>query len=121
MNPTQGLWMRLAALSGLISVGFGAFAAHGIDNPVAKEWLRTGAQYQIIHALAAFACLAFGKHRGAMIAPWLFLGGGLLFSGSLYAMALGAPHGVGAITPLGGLLFIGGWASLIWAAGAVRT
>ncbi len=118
MNERR-LWLRLAAASGLISVAAGAFAAHGVADPVAKEWLRTGASYEAIHALATLLCLALfpvGVPR-ARIPPPLFLGGSALFCGSLYAMALGAPHWLGAVTPLGGLLFLAGWASLGWAAG----
>ena len=115
----RGLWLRLAALSGFLSVAAGAFAAHGVADPLAKEWLRTGASYEAIHALATLLCLALfpaGLARGR-IAPPLFLAGSALFCGSLYAMALGAPHWFGAVTPLGGLLFLAGWASLAWAAG----
>lgn len=110
--------MMLAALSGLIAVAVGAFAAHGVKDPAAREWLRTGAQYGFMHTMATFACATFiqiGGHR-ARFAPAFFLPGIVLFSGSLYALALGAPRWVGAITPVGGLLFLGGWATLAWAA-----
>ncbi|MBA3812357.1 MAG: DUF423 domain-containing protein [Caulobacteraceae bacterium] len=112
-------WIRPAAVSGLISVAAGAFAAHGVADPAAKDWLRTGANYQAVHALAVFACAAFtgAAARRAAFAPALFLGGTVLFSGSLYALALGAPRWLGAVTPLGGLMFMAGWAVLIWAAG----
>lgn len=113
------LWIRLAALSGFISVAAGAFAAHGVADPSAKDWLHTGANYEAIHALAVLAVaglLPAGSHR----AGWptaLFLLGSVLFSGSLYAMALGGPRWLGLVTPLGGLLFLVGWATLAWAAG----
>jgi uncharacterized membrane protein YgdD (TMEM256/DUF423 family) len=108
----------LAALGGLLSVGFGAFAAHGIADPEARDWLHTGSLYGFVHVLATFACviLTVMGVRGARLVPAFFLGGVLLFSGSLYAMALGAPRWLGAITPIGGLLFMIGWASLGWAA-----
>jgi uncharacterized membrane protein YgdD (TMEM256/DUF423 family) len=108
----------LAALGGLLSVGFGAFAAHGVADPKAKEWLHTGSLYGFVHVLATFASvilMAMGL-RGARLVPAFFLAGVLLFSGSLYAMALGGPRWLGAITPIGGVLFIVGWASLGWAA-----
>ncbi len=113
------IWIRLAAVSGLVSVAAGAFAAHGVSDPAAREWLRTGASYEAIHALGALLCISlFGAAGGlARRVPAMFLAGTALFSGSLYAMALGAPHWLGAITPLGGLLFMAGWASLAWAAG----
>jgi len=117
------LWLILAALGGLASVGFGAFGAHGIADPKAQGWLRTGAEYGLAHCLAVFACALvwqMGGTRATLAAP-LFLAGVVLFSGSLYAMALGAPRWFGAITPLGGLAFILGWAVMAWAAAGVRT
>ena len=99
----------LAALSGAIAVAAGAFGAHGASGP-AVEWLKTGAQYQLIHAVAALVALR-------MNAPgpgWLFVVGSALFAGTLYAMALGAPHWLGAITPIGGAALIGGWLWLAW-------
>lgn len=114
-------WIRLAAVSGLISVAAGAFAAHGVADPAAKEWLRTGATWQAIHALAALAAVTLGgASRRPAVAPALFLGGTALFSGSLYALALGAPRWLGAITPIGGLIFMAGWAVLAWTAGSKR-
>jgi uncharacterized membrane protein YgdD (TMEM256/DUF423 family) len=115
----RGLWIRLAALSGLISVAAGAFAAHGVSDPAAREWLRTGSNYEAVHALAVLAVAALFP-AGARRAGWpptLFLLGSVVFSGSLYAMALGAPRWMGAVTPLGGLLLLAGWATLVWAAG----
>ena len=117
------VWLRLAAISGFVSVAVGAFAAHGVSDPAAKELLRTGSTYEAIHALATLACAVFvGRAAGrARIAAVLFLIGSALFSGSLYALAAGAPRLVGAITPLGGLAFLAGWAVLAWAAGAEKT
>lgn len=111
-------WMMLAAISGLLSVAFGAFGAHGVSDLAAKDWLRTGATYQAIHALATIACAVFVSMgaRGARIAPAFFLGGTLLFSGSLYAIALGAPRAVAMVTPIGGLGFMVGWLVLTWSA-----
>jgi uncharacterized membrane protein YgdD (TMEM256/DUF423 family) len=120
----DGLWIRLAALSGLISVMAGAFGAHGMaGRPMAQDLLKTGAQYEAIHALATVAAVLLARDGGrrAVLAPTLFLTGSLLFSGSLYALALGAPRLVGAVTPLGGLAFMAGWASLIWTGGRGRT
>ncbi|MEW6389924.1 MAG: DUF423 domain-containing protein [Pseudomonadota bacterium] len=113
---TPRTWTGLAAVSGLLAVGFGAFAAHGVHDPKAVAWLHTGSQYQMSHALAVFA--AFGLHRagarGMGLVAGLFLFGTLVFAGSLYAMALGAPRILGAITPIGGLSFMIGWALLAW-------
>jgi uncharacterized membrane protein YgdD (TMEM256/DUF423 family) len=105
----------LAALSGLVAVAAGAFGAHGLTDPQARDWVRTGASYQLIHAVASLAVLGLGLKRSGLVVS-LFLGGGLVFASTLYAMALGAPHWLGAITPLGGLSLLGGWASLAWQA-----
>ena len=110
-------WMSLAALGGFLAVAFGAFAAHGIVDPKEKEWMHTGATYAFMHTLAVFAA-AFVASQGASRArfsPPLFLAGTAIFSGSLFAMALGAPRWFGAITPIGGTLFLAGWACLAWA------
>ena len=122
MTWTRSLWLRPAAMSGLISVAVGAFAAHVVTDPATKELLRTGSNYEAIHALAVFACASItgpGASK-ARIAAGLFLCGAVLFSGSLYALAGGAPRIVGAITPLGGLAFLGGWGVLAWATGAEK-
>jgi uncharacterized membrane protein YgdD (TMEM256/DUF423 family) len=108
MNPL----LLAAALSGAMAVAAGAFGAHAATGPAA-DWLRTGGQYQLVHAVAALVAL----HLGARGPGWLFVIGGLLFGGSLYAMALGGPRGVlGPITPLGGLAMIIGWLWLAWTA-----
>jgi len=110
--------LTLAAAGGFLSVAFGAFAAHGISDPRAQELLRTGSLYGFIHCLAVFASAVLataGGQRTAAATP-LFLLGVLLFSGSLYAMALGAPRWLGAVTPIGGLCFLAGWAVLAWGA-----
>jgi uncharacterized membrane protein YgdD (TMEM256/DUF423 family) len=121
MRWTPRLWTSLAAVSGFVAVAAGAFAAHGVADPTSKELLRTGSTYEMAHALATLLCaaLAAGIPR-ARLAPAWFLGGSLLFSGSLYALALGAPRLVGAITPFGGLAFLVGWAVLAWAAATSR-
>lgn len=107
-------WMAAAAVVGFLAVAFGAFAAHGITDTKAKEWMHTGANYAFMHALGVFAC-GFATSQGARtarFAPPLFLGGVVIFSGSLAAMALGGPRWLGAITPIGGTLFLAGWAVL---------
>ncbi|MCA3708793.1 MAG: DUF423 domain-containing protein [Phenylobacterium sp.] len=92
----------------------GAFAAHGVSDPKAVEWLRTGSQYAFWHTMATFASAALmgmGAPR-ARFAPAFFLTGSVIFAGSLYAMAFGAPRWLGAVTPIGGVLFLIGWAWL---------
>ena len=101
----------MAALAGALAVAAGAFGAHGTQGQAA-EWLRTGGQYQLIHAVAALVALRL-EARGP---GWLFVAGGAIFALTLYAMALGAPRWFGAITPIGGALLIGGWLWLAWQA-----
>jgi len=99
----------LAALSGAIAVAAGAFGAHGVTGQAA-DWLRTGGQYQLVHALAALVALRLDARGPA----WLFVGGGAVFAGTLYLMASGAPRWLGAVTPLGGAALIAGWLWLAW-------
>jgi uncharacterized membrane protein YgdD (TMEM256/DUF423 family) len=102
-------WLPLlAAISGAMAVAAGAFGAHGATGKPA-EWLRTGAEYQMVHAAAALAVIALADAR---LAAWLFVGGGFVFGGTLYAMALGAPKWLGVVTPLGGAALIAGWLAL---------
>jgi uncharacterized membrane protein YgdD (TMEM256/DUF423 family) len=108
----MAFWLALAAVGGLVCVAAGAFGAHGIADPKAQEWLRTGALYGFVHVLAVFAAATVG----ARLAPPFFLAGVMLFSGSLFAMAVGAPRWLGAVAPIGGLAFMAGWALLAWAA-----
>jgi uncharacterized membrane protein YgdD (TMEM256/DUF423 family) len=112
----------IGALAGLVGVGLGAFAAHGLKARLAPEMLavfETGVRYQMFHALALLATgWACARWPGAtaVAAGWLFVGGIVLFSGSLYALALGGPRWLGPITPIGGLAFLAGWACLAWSA-----
>ena len=118
---TRRLWMGLAAFGGFIAVAVGAFAAHGVSDPRAVELLKTGSTYGFMHSLATFACatiMSIGGRR-ARFAPAFFLSGVALFSGTLYAMALGGPSWLGAITPIGGLLFLTGWAVLVWSSATI--
>lgn len=99
----------LAALSGALAVAAGAFGAHGASGQAA-EWLRTGGQYQLIHAVAALVAV----RMEARVSAWLFVGGAAVFAGTLYLMALGLPRWLGAVTPLGGAALIAGWLWLAW-------
>lgn len=98
-----------AALTGLVAVAGGAFGAHGLaGDPYAAELMRTAATYAMWHALATLAYLALGG-RGNW-APLAFLLGAVVFSGTVAAIALGGPRLLGAVTPLGGVSFMIGWA-----------
>ncbi len=106
MRRTKSLGDPLAALlalSGAVAVIAGAYGAHGVTGKAA-EWLTTGAHYQMIHAVAGLVILGKGRGPAAML-----LFGAALFAGTLYAMALGGPKWLGAVTPLGGLAMILGW------------
>lgn len=108
----NGLLLAIG-LSGAAAVGAGAFGAHGASGEAAG-WLKTGAEYQLLHLAAALAVM--GALPGGRAPAVLFLAGGWIFGGSLYLMALGAPRWFGAITPVGGLAFIAGWLLLAWRA-----
>lgn len=103
--------LGLAALSGMIAVGAGAFGEHGETNAVARDWLKTGAEYGLAHALAVYAAFALmrAEARFAEVAAWLLLAGGVLFSWSLDLMALSGAPAVGMLTPIGGPLMLAGW------------
>lgn len=114
--------LLIGAVAGFIGVGFGAFGAHGLRGRLTPEMLavfETGVRYQMYHALAIVAvavATGFTVERLIRLAGWFFTGGIVLFSGSLYALALTGVTTLGAITPVGGLAFLAGWACLIAAA-----
>src|SRR5215470_7980602 len=106
-------WTFVGAASGFLAVGLGAFGAHGLKKIASAEalgWWQTAAHYHLLHAVALLlvGVLAAGR-PGFDRAGWAFLLGTLFFSGSLYAMALGAPRWLGAVTPVGGLGLMLGW------------
>jgi uncharacterized membrane protein YgdD (TMEM256/DUF423 family) len=116
------LFFILAGISGGLAVALGAFGAHGLRAQLSAEMLdtfKTGVNYQMYHALALLAiALALSRLPNSnllAIAGWLFLAGTLLFSGSLYLLALTGIRWLGAITPLGGIAFIAGWVCLVLA------
>mgnify|MGYP006271138789 CR=1 FL=1 len=109
-----------AGVFGFLSVAAGAFGAHALRNQLSADLLaifQTAVQYHQIHALALLATAwLLNKAPGWPIqtAGWLFIVGILVFSGSLYALALSGVRVLGAITPIGGLAFLGGWVLLAW-------
>jgi uncharacterized membrane protein YgdD (TMEM256/DUF423 family) len=106
------------ALLAAIGVVLGAFGAHALRetlSPAASGWWQTGVQYQMWHAIALVALSAVPLPR-IRLAGGLLGAGVLIFSGTLYAMALGAPRWLGAITPVGGSLMILGWILLAYKA-----
>lgn len=118
----------IAAVSGFLSVVIGAFAAHGLKKALAPEMIevvKTGVQYQMYHALALLFVALILVHKpattGLKASGWAFILGSLMFSGSLYALALGAPRWLGPVTPLGGLCFLVGWVLLAVAAWRMKS
>ena len=116
------LFFTLGALSAFIGVALGAFAAHGLKSRLDPAMLATfevGVRYHMYHALALLGVAwAATRWPGAWVnaGGWLFVAGIVVFSGSLYALALTGTRWLGAVTPLGGLAFLAGWLCLAWAA-----
>ena len=122
MPNSAKLFISLGALAALIGVALGAFGAHALKARLAEDMLavwRTAVEYQMYHALGMLVvgALAFHlprsvplKYAGALMAIGI-----VLFSGSLYVLSLTGMRGLGAVTPIGGVAFILGWASLAWA------
>jgi uncharacterized membrane protein YgdD (TMEM256/DUF423 family) len=113
------LFLTIAALNGFIAVSLGAFAAHGLKASLSADMLntfQTGVQYHMYHALALFGVgvltLHFPSNALLRTSGFLFLAGIVIFSGSLYALSLSGIRWLGAITPIGGVMFLAGWALL---------
>lgn len=121
MRDVRSTLVRIGAILGFLGVAAGTFGAHGLErwtqDAQRLQWWHTGVQYHLVHALAVLLAgvlaapeaAVSGRARRAGLA---FTFGVLVFSGTLYAMALGAPRWFGAITPLGGVGFLVGWATL---------
>ena len=118
-------FLLAGAVAGLIAVAFGAFGAHGLRGRLSPDMLavfETGVRYHMYHALALLLTAALASRdalhgsRAIAAAGWLFIAGIVLFSGSLYALAVTGVTVLGAITPIGGVAFLAGWAALAIAA-----
>ena len=116
------LSLIVGALYGLLGVAFGAFGAHALRARLTPDLLavwKTGVEYQFYHAAALLLIGLWARQQPSTalnVAGICFALGVLLFSGSLYALALSGVRGLGAITPVGGLLFLVGWLALLMAA-----
>jgi uncharacterized membrane protein YgdD (TMEM256/DUF423 family) len=114
--------MFVGAVMGGVGVAIGAFGAHGLRGRLSPEMLavfETGVRYHMYHALAILATAALFARvdgRAVVVAGWCFAAGIVVFSGSLYALALSGVTILGAVTPIGGVLFLVGWISLAVAA-----
>ena len=113
-------FFALGSLFAFLAVAIGAFGAHALRDSFGQgmaEVYETGVRYQFYHALALFV-VAYAVNRWptslAPLAGWLFIAGIILFSGSLYALSLSGVRVLGAVTPLGGVAFLAGWAVLGW-------
>jgi uncharacterized membrane protein YgdD (TMEM256/DUF423 family) len=115
------IWLLLAAFFGLLSVALGAFGAHSLKNILdayGKSIYEKAVLYQMFHSMALFAVGVLQHlYKGISFSPagFGFFIGILLFSGSLYVLAISGVKWLGAITPIGGLAFLFGWAWLLWA------
>ena len=120
---TARLILQIAALLGALGVGIGAFGAHGLRKMLEEtgrfDTFETAVRYQFYHTMALLAVgilLAMRPDiRGLSLTAWLFLGGILLFSGSLYTLCFTGITKMGAVAPIGGLLLIAGWLRLLLA------
>ena len=117
----QRLALLLGAASGFLAVALGAFAAHGLKHRLEPSLLAvfdTAVEYQAMHGLALLLVGLLARDgagsRALTTAGWAFAIGILLFSGSLYLLALTGIRWLGAITPFGGTAFLVGWAALAW-------
>ena len=120
VNPMDRLFFMIGSISAFLAVALGAFAAHGLKGKLTPDMFNVfevGVRYHMYHALALLG-VAWASMRwpGTYVAAagWLFIFGTIVFSGSLYLLALGGPRWLGAITPIGGLAFLIAWALLIW-------
>ena len=108
----------IAALTLMVGVGAGAFGAHGLKAILTADMLaiwQTAVLYQMIHGLGIFGIASLAAHRPEKTLTFcalLMLAGIILFSGSLYVLALSGIRVLGAVTPIGGVAFIAGWALL---------
>ena len=115
-------FFALGAMLAMIGVAAGAFGAHALKSRLTPDMLavfEVGVRYQLVHALALLAvawAMTRWPGRAALYAGALFIAGIVLFSGSLYLLALTGERSLGAITPFGGVAFLAGWACLAWAA-----
>ena len=118
-------FLLIGALAGFTGVTLGAFGAHALRGRLSPEMLvvfETGVRYQMYHALAIIATGLIAARMGGWLivaAGWLFTAGIVLFSGSLYLMAFTGVTLLGAITPIGGVAFLLGWACLALAAASI--
>lgn len=111
-----GALSAAGALLAALAVMLGAFGAHALQGrlgPLEQGWWQTATSYLLPHAVAVVAIGLAGRPM-LFVPGWLLAGGALLFAATLYAMALGLPRWLGAVTPVGGTLMIAGWLLMAW-------
>src|SRR5215472_8133343 len=120
MNPVSRLFLATGGVAALLAVALGAFVAHALKSRIAPEMLavwHTGVEYHVFHALGLLAVgvVAIRLPDSALLraSGWLMLAGIVLFSGSLYILAITSERWVGAVTPVGGLAFLAAWALFV--------
>ena len=115
------LFFAVGCLSALVAVALGAFGAHGLRGRLVPDMLMSfeiGVRYQMYHALGLLAvglALSRWPSSAVALAGWLFIAGTVVFSGTLYLLAVSGQRWLGAVTPVGGAAFIAGWLVLAWA------
>lgn len=112
VSTRTGLLVGMAGASAVLLGAFGAHALRGVLDAQHSELWQTAVNYHVWHALALVLAVGLGRGRSGRVATGSFAIGIVLFSGSLYALALGAPRWSGVITPFGGLAFMVGWIAL---------
>jgi len=121
----ERIWLALGAANAFLAVAAGAFGAHGLKARLTPDLLaifETGARYHMYHALGLLAVGLLGLHKpGGLVdaSGWAMLAGIVIFSGSLYALALSGVRALGAITPIGGVAFLAAW--ILFALAALRS
>jgi len=120
---TSRVALLIAALALFVAVAAGAFGAHTLAKQVGPERIavwQTAVQYHALHGFAIFGVGLLMRTspelRGLAAAAWCFIAGIVMFSGSLYLLAATGMTGIGFVTPVGGVAFLAGWATLAWAA-----
>lgn len=114
------MFVAIGALFGFLGVAAGAFGAHALSEQLPPDRLaafETGARYQLVHAVGLMAIgitLHLFPHRNIVLSGWAMCAGIVVFSGSLYALALSGVRILGAVTPIGGLALLAGWLLLAW-------
>ncbi len=122
-KPAPRALPAFACLNAVIALAFGTFAAHGIKDPQARDWIMTGVMFQLPHVAAVFGLLAWRRSTLVHSGAWAVSIGSFIFAMDLNLLALGAPRWVAALAPAGGTAMMFGWlwlAVIAWAGDALK-